>query len=310
MLAEAQWPSEYIFNNLTATSVGAYRGGIAEAANVATACVNKKQKIGERCMAAALDIANLTTDKAFSGAYIASNTDYELYSQKIIDLKKELSVFTTASWHSNNFWLALDMIKKNFLTSAAVRPIFARAENYRQRDLSWALASWVNFQLPPDLFILSEKNSSRLTGVEEENKLVSYGYIEPNQILAGELSANAEMMIDFLTALKISDQGGAVLYDLKNLKNNLSSVEAIIAKEAKGEMLSEEDYKFISNFYREFAVSKKGEKILEIKGVSAAQKMREKLAGTKLLLVIYKRSEEKIITAGPIFNYEETRLGK
>ncbi|MFA5248544.1 MAG: DUF3160 domain-containing protein [Patescibacteria group bacterium] len=310
ILAEAQWPSEYIFNNLTATSVGAYRGGIVEAVNVATACVNKKQKIGERCVASVLDIANLTADNTFSGAYIASNTNYELYSQKITDLKKELSVFATTSWHSNNFWLALDVIKKNFSASTTILPTFARTENYRQKVLSWALSSWINFQLPPDIFIFSDKNSSRLTSVEEENKLISYGYIEPNQILAKELSANTGMMIDFLTALKISDQGGAALYVLKNLKNNLTAIEAIIKKEASGEPLSEEDYKFISNFYRDFAVSKKGSKILEIKGVSGTQRMRENLAGTKLLLVIYKRGEEKIITAGPIFNYEETRLGK
>lgn len=303
MLAKAWWPNDYIFQNLTATSVGSYLGNLAEAKKVPTACADKKKS--ERCAPAAIDIINL----AIAGDSVDSpDTAYEFYAGQIDFLKKELADFTPASWHNNNFWLNLDLIKKDFAAPVAVRPVFARTEDYRQRDLSRSMAAWVNFQLPPDEFVISDSNSSRLGG-GRENELLSYGYIEPNQVLAGELSANARMIIDFLSALKISDFSDAALYDLRKLKENLIGAEKIIKKEASGEVLADEDYKFISNLYQEFSVIQAGGKILDISGAWPLYKMREDISGIKILLVVYDRGGEKIIAAGPIFNYKETRTG-
>jgi hypothetical protein len=308
MLAEAYWPSEYIFANLTATSAGAYRGSLKEAGKISTACVDKGKNTANRCLPLAGDIINLASDQAVSGAHYASNTDYEFYSSRFAGLKKELANFTDASWHSNIFWLTLDVVKKNFSVADSVKPTFARAPAFSQKF--WAQSFWINSQLPPDAFVFYESKPSRLGDEEAENDLVSYGFIEPNQILAGELLSNTKMIIDFLTALKIGEQGGAALYDLKKLEENLALIKAIIDKEAKSENLSAEDYKFIANLYREFAVGKKGAKILEIKSAGGDQKMLEKLDGIKFLLAIYARGTEKIIVAGPIFNYQEGRVGK
>jgi hypothetical protein len=302
MLAEAQWPSAYIFSRLTATSTGNYLGKPETAANVATACTEKK--ITTRCAVSGFDMINFAVDGGYFNSYIASNTDYEFYSERMDSLKKEVSEFTPVSWHNNFFWATLDVIRKNYAAPADSLPTFAVSDAFRQKDLYWALSSWVNFQLPPDNFVLNENTSSRLNSGNEENKLISYAYIEPNQTIVSELSANAGMLLDYLTALKIGDQAGAALYDLKNLEDNLNSAALIVKKEVAGEDLSEDDYKFISNLYQGFSVEKKGDKILTI---YQGRKMEENLEGVKILLVIYSKKGGKIIAAGPIFSYKENR---
>jgi len=84
------------------------------------------------------------------------------------------------------------------------------------------------------------------------------------------------------------------------------TLKGIIQKELTGEALSNDDYQFLDKFTKAYRVAQSGTKTFQLVG-AGGQSLKEDVSGVKLLIVVQKQGQDLVLTAGPIFNYWETK---
>jgi len=310
MLMSSYWPNDYVFNQLTFPNVTEYLG-YSDLDKKLNNTYCKINGVNNRCFGFGFDIMNLIYDvNGSKNRYIYENTSYYNYDSQLEKIKDKLSQFNTYNWHRNNYWTTLDILRKTLNTPEELKYVTVRNKEYDKKKMNTAIATWINLQLPAD--ILAPFKESEFKGIGNgggDTGFMKFSYIEPDLILVKELMANIGMISEMLSVLKINDYNNTVLGDLETVKKKFENVEYIIKKELSGESLTENEYKFINDFVKEFQLKEKGRKILVFKSEKekVRARLQESLEGVKLLVFTYKDRGKNLFAVGPVFNYWEKK---
>ncbi|MFA5894109.1 MAG: DUF3160 domain-containing protein, partial [Candidatus Margulisiibacteriota bacterium] len=305
LLQENFWPNDYIGGKLTGASAGGYLGPYdrfhPEAGLPLSGCAVGREKKIERCTIIGLDVINLFKPLSAQDVYFTTNSNYRNYQAQSQEIKQALGKFNVYDWHENNYWTTLDIIKKNLLeANLKTLPTYVSPAAWQAKEVNTALGAWVNLGLPADSFGVG---SFETGGFGERYKLS--GYIEPNLVLVNELSANSKMLEQMFSALKLGANAGFTSKKLNELVEYLDKIKAIVKKELNQEPLDENDQLVLGELIRNTMVVKAGAKSLNLQFKNKS--IKESIAGVKLLVVVVALPDKKILTVGPVFNYQEGR---
>jgi hypothetical protein len=302
ILQEAYWPNDYIFNRLSGEEFVLTIDFDPEV--IITACPKGKEYC--RCVGFGRDIINLLEPIKDGSRYFKDNTSYRGYDEAVKDLRQEVGKFDIYTWHNNIYWTTLNITKYLLNYQAEELPIFSRRSAWRNNKIyNTVLGTWVNLHLPADQLVNYYEKKNLSLGVGRGcNK---YNYIEPNISLINELIAEDMMLQRVLWVLRVTKKTNAASIMLKELNNQLKDLRRIMKKELNGGTLNSDDCRFIIDFAGHYVVDKLGKKNFTIAGREA--KIKESFAGVKLLGLVYyyPAEDKKILTVGPIFNYQEKK---
>ncbi len=302
MLQENYWPNDFIFSTLTGSDIS-YRKEERKEQLKFTACEDDNRVTASRCVAMGLDVINLIYPLD-NYPYYQENTTYSGFSEAFNFLTSEIDKFNEYSWQNNSYWSTIHSLDIFLDTPKDLLPVFMSTDAWEKKDINTALGTWVNLHLPADKLALnSTRISQNLSFGAECN---TYNYIEPNIYLLNDLIAKNEMLTGILTALGLSQKTNIVSSVLKDLGDNLQTLKTISEKQLRNEILETKDCEFIEEFSRSFVVERAGEKELLIRSDSGAR-IRESIDGVKLLLTVKLFNDNKVISLGPVFNYQEKR---
>ena len=301
ILQESYWPNDYIFSQLTGIDMQSKEELENENKNI-TACEDKMGHFTYRCLGFGLDIINLLDSFTGGSDYFINNTNYHNYHARVNELREQIDKFNIYTWNNNIYWVTLDIIKSLLNYKRSSLPVFTRTDSWQQtKAVNTALGAWVNLHLPEDSNVnYFEQKGSNLGMYSECNP---YNYIEPNIDFIQELIAKNNMLINMLAALRVTESTHAASTELKELNNKLQTVLSISKKELSNEQINNEDCKSINDLISHYLVEKKGDKTFTIN--FANKNLTESIEGVKLLVVVYKNGDKKIMAVGPVFNYKE-----
>ncbi|MDD3711361.1 MAG: DUF3160 domain-containing protein [Patescibacteria group bacterium] len=302
MLTDFYWPNDYIFNKLSYPYVLEYQGKSIAKNNI-TSCDVDGEIMKARCNGFSLDLISLIDSGKLAGnSYYLENTNYRNYQEELYFLKSQIEKLPSI-WHYNNYWKALNVIKEYLGNNKYSLPAFAQSSAWSGRELSTAIGSWINIQLPIDKLSVYQKYKTQSIVINEK-VLIDYNYIEPNLSLINEQISNINMISDMFKLLKITEELRSVLISLEDLKNNLTKIKMIMVKELSSEVLSEEDLQFISLLSLELKLDQAGDKSLEIFGPNK-KAIKYGMNSSKLLILLSESKGIKSLSVGPVFHYNE-----
>jgi len=305
MLQESYWPDKYVFSELTYPRTGEYLGQI-DKRNLSsfppTSCSPGTSRKLERCVGSGVDVINLMSSEPLSGnEFFQKNSNYRNYTAQTAVIKKELQGFNVDSWHNNDYWTTLDIAAKALLGGEKTDgPIYRLNDSWRQKEVSSALGSWLNLQLPADQ-LGSDLDDRSGFGGNYDTKI----YVEPNLPLMNELMADTKMLFQMFLALKVAKEIDFTSKKMNDLYDELDKVRAIIKKELSGTELDNNDQALLSDLIRQTRIVSSGTKSLNL--VMPYKSSRESLGKNNLLLAVYQLKDGKIILGGSVFNYQPAK---
>ena len=301
MLQQSYWPDDYIFSRLTNPITGPYLSDVKDFEKEINLTDCEQDRPSERCGGFGLDIINLIYPIGDGNIYFQENTNYQGYAGQIDYLRNQLGYFNLDSWHNNNFWATLSIVK-SFLGAGGHNNIYA-SDNWQNKNINSSLAAWVNLRLPADELLSGWQEQDGNLGLTKVNS--NYDYIEPDIKLVNELIANSKMLLDALLALEVAGDADSTYNRLNKLIDELEKMKGIIKKELNGEILDYTDLEIINNFARQFVVAESGNKNIELELQNSKRFITESIEGMKLLILVYNYDDKKVFAVGPIFNYQE-----
>lgn len=295
-------PSSYIFKNLTWPAVANYQGGGPRPVPDLTTC--NLSTVVQRCNGLMFDFINLVY-KIDNHNYFTANSSYAGYSDKTEELRIKLE--SEVAWRTNNYWSTLSYLGKYLGVDNSALPIFTRSLAWRDRSLNSAAAAWVNTQLP--LETLTANQTIKSEGFNSLVSFADYSYVEPNLSLLTELAANTSMMEKMFIALQIDKEIPLVMTLVRELSGDLSFLQEIVNKELSGQALSEDDNARLVDFAKKMRVEKfkDDNRQLTIKFPKLKNGLKEDISRLKLLVLIRQENGGKIISVGPVWDYQESR---
>jgi hypothetical protein len=301
MLTGAYWPNNYIFNRLIWPAVGKYQGQEARPRNL-TACELNKQVV--RCNGFSLDIANLVISMS-NDEIFAENTNYINYDRESSILIDQLN--RDGLWHTSNYWSTISLMESITSLQPVELPIFTKSEKWQRKNINAAVSAWINLQLPLDEFSLTPIFEGQTLGnfsTYDENV-----YVEPNLPLINELIATNDMMTQMFFALGLDKEINLASQIIKTIDEDLNMIKEIIVKELSGEILNEKDSERIRDFAKKYTVDDldNNDKILRLYFPEGKKTLIQDLNKLKLLAIVHKSGDNKVIAVGPIWDYKESR---
>lgn len=299
VLSQPYTPNEYIFKSLMYPHVGAYK--IQRKPYPVTSCERDHTQV--RCKGISQDVVNLVYSLPMEkDTFFGRNTNYRNYSQQVNALKEQLSEFDDYTWHGNNYWGIMDMIDNSLEHTPEKISVF-RSKEWRERNMDFFLGSLVNAQVSADKININESGqkeelSTSLGG--SNSTLEKYSYIEPNLVMVREMRANISMLAQMLEELNISEQVSSVKSNLEKVEKDMKQIESIVEKQLNDKELTQKESDFILNFATRYEVIDDRRK--DIKYDHA---LRENIKGLDLLFFVYKKNGKKVMSVGPIFDYEQ-----
>lgn len=301
MLQQPFWPNDYLLNYLSGDDL-LIKGDKTKGQDI-TICASKKVSSSYRCRGFGLDIINLFYPIQSSYDYFRVNTDYFNYDERYNVLKKQINYFDVSTWNSNVYWMTLDISKKLAGYSRENMPIFMNKDGWEEKkDFNAILGGWVNLHLDADILGIYE-GTDESGGLDMGHGCNMYNYIEPNVGFVEELIAKNNMLIDMFAALKITKKTNTASIELREINGKFEQIVSIMKKELSGESITDDDCAFIEDFSQHYVVEKKGGKNFFIKFDDGS--INESINDVKPMSVIYKNGDKKILTVGPVFNYQE-----
>lgn len=302
MLQDYFWPNNYIFNYLSGPELKKNKNS---GTKLITECIVNRTVY--RCNSFGLDIVNLLKPIDTNYAYFTNNTlDYSGYQERQNSISQQIANFNTNAWNNNIYWMTLDMsrpiLEQKNNTTYAKNPLWQT-----EKDYNTFLGGWVDIHLVGDEFVnYSDAKVSVESGLGG-NSCNKYNIVEQDIEFINELISRGEMLSGLTDALDMSKNTNVVSIKLKKLTDDLRKFREIEKKEAEGVLVSDEDCRFIKTFVKNYS-TKEGDANFFIVGQDGGS-VRESNDGAKLLFVVNQDAEgKKTITAGPIFNYQESRL--
>lgn len=302
LLSSEYSPSEYIFRNLTYPAIGNYQGEDRRASQDMTSCGITSSN--RRCNGIMLDFINLVYE-IDGHDYFTSNSNYAGYKEKAEEMRLKLD--NEVAWRTNNYWSSLYYLGKYLNFNNDKKPLFMRSSIWENRALNMAAASWVNTQLP--LEKLTSNKTIKKEGFNSLSSFADYSYVEPNLELVSELLANVSMMENMLIALQIDKENPPTLIPIRELTDDLNFLKSIVIKELSGQTLSEDDNSRLVDFSKKMMIEKfePSYRQMKFKSLDSRNNLKEDISRLKLLVLIRQESDGKIISVGPVWDYQESR---
>jgi hypothetical protein len=301
MLTESYWPNEYLFKNLTSPLVGSYQGTSSKLSDITYCDI---RKVITRCNGFSLDIANMIQPMA-GNTIFDRNTQYVNYKTQSAKLVDQFN--HDALWHTSNYWSTLSLMEAILNSDAKKLPAFADSDEWRQKNLKTAVSAWINLQLPLEKFSLTPVfKGQSLSNFSRYNENV---YVEPSLPMINELIATNDMLAQMFTALRLNDELNLTAQSVQAIDTDLKILRDIMIKELTSEPLNEKDGEAIADFARKFSIDKKEEssKILIIPSPVTKSVLKENVGRLKLLILVHQSAGNKVISVGPVWDYQETR---
>ncbi len=301
LLTEPYWPNDYIFGTLTHPKVGRYLGSEKYPNNLTTCDINGAYV---RCNGTSLDIANLVTPMSGNELF-DRNANYLNYQQQSDFLVNQFN--RDGLWHTANYWSTISLMKSILSPEKEKMPAFAGSEDWRERGLRTGIAAWINFQLPWEQITLAPQVSEY--GLSDYSRRNENIYIEPNLPLINELIATNNMMAKMFTALRLQDDINLAAYSVKAIDTDLQLIKRLIEKELAGQEFDDKDSEALIDFARRYVKVDKNDddKILLLPSLKGRSSLKEDLSRLKLIVVVYQSGENKVMAAGPVWDYKESR---
>lgn len=304
MLQEPYWPNDYIFDRLTGADMRYNRDYRQDkGVRLPTLCPDKEGG-AFRCNGFGMDIVNLLSPDLVDNEYFALNSDYLNYRSKTDALRQELLLLDQQVWNSNMYWLSLDIVQRLFDADRSSLPLYAGSYEWQsQREVSAALAAWVNVHLPPDTW--AGYVEDRVGGLGDYLECNTYSVVEPNLDLINDLMAKTDMLNQALTFLNLGAKTNAATVELQDYYNKLEAIKKIALKQLNGEERSEEDCRTIKDFTTARSVARQAEKSFMIDNNNNT--LIESIEDLQMLLVVYQNPDGRnYLAVGPIFEYFES----
>ncbi len=242
----------------------------------------------------------------------AGDTDYELYDEKLTELKEMFNAFTPAQWNRNLYWSWLYALQALISEHSEGYPGFMRTEAWQDRQLNAALASWA--ELRHDTILYAKQSyAMELTAMPLPRQEPPSGYVEPVPEFYARLLALTEMTQRGLSDMEVLDEQATLR--LQALANILQQLVDISVKELANQPLTEEEYRFIKHFGRSLSrvtagVEDTGSKTTMIADVhtdgNTQQALEEGVGYIQHITVAYQLPDGRIaVGRGPAFSYYE-----
>lgn len=301
LLTEPYWPNDYIFGMLTHPKVGGYLGTERFPNNLTTCDINRAFV---RCNGISLDIANLVTPMSGNEIFDrnANYLNYQIQSAALVDQFNRDGL-----WHTSNYWSTISLMKSVLAPEKDKMPAFASSDAWRERSLKTAVAAWINLQLPWEQIALSPPVSEY--GLSDYSRRDNNIYIEPNLPLVNELIAVNNMMAKMFTALRLQDDINLAAYSVKAIDSDLQLIKRLIEKELAGQEFEEKDGEALIDFARRYVAVdvNNRDKILSLPSLKGRATLKEDLSRLKLMVIVHQSGDNKVMSVGPIWDYQESR---
>lgn len=260
-----------------------------------------------------LDImAVLGSERALEILTREGDTAYETYQDQLAKLKENISNFNLTTWNKNLYYSWIYTLSPLLDKYISDYPTFMNSTAWMDKQLNTALASWTELRHDTILYAKQSYTPIKYTAIEPEEPKVP-GYVEPIPEFYSRLNSLTKMTRDGLTDLQVL--GTEEISRLTTLEYILTKLLNISTKELENEVLSESDYRFISNFGENLddtisGIDERGKQTTIVADVhtdtNTQQVLEEGVGYVDLILVAYKNSNGSIqIGAGPVFSYYE-----
>jgi hypothetical protein len=244
-------------------------------------------------------------DELNDSSYLNYSTQFDLLGEEFEGLSEE-------DWNRNLYWSWLHALKPLLEEFGEGYPTFMQTEAWRDKELTTALASWV--ELRHDT-ILYAKQSYTDEVLGEDIREPAIGYVEPVPRFYSGLLALTRMTMEGLDELNALDDEARSR--MESLEGILARLVQISEKELGNEELSQEDYDFIRDFGESLedtlqGVDERGRKTTMVADVhtdqNSKQVLEEAVGHVRLMIVAYKVPDGRILVgAGPVMSYYEFR---
>jgi len=302
LLQDYFWPNDYIFDYLSGPTLKKNKN---TGTKLITECIVNRTVY--RCNSFGLDIVNLLKPIGGDYPYFTSNTsEYSGYQERYNNIFQQIANFNSNAWNNNIYWMTLDMIKPAL--EARTNMTYSKSPSWQiEKNYNTVLGAWVDIHLVGDEFINYSDGKVPAESGLGGNACNKYNIVEQDIEFINELISRGEMLTGFTDALDMSKNTNVVSIKLKKLTDDLLKFREIEKKEVEGVLTTDEDCRFIKTFVKNYSV-KEGDANSFTVGRDGGSIM-ESNDGTKILFVVNQDAEgKKTITAGPIFNYQESRL--
>jgi hypothetical protein len=237
------------------------------------------------------------------------DTDYENYDAAFAEIKAEIDEISEDGWNRNLYWNWLWTLK-GFLASAGPGyPAFMQSDEWRDRLLEVALASWTELRHDTILYV-KQSYTMELTAMPPPP--AAMGYVEPVPEVYNRLLSLTAMTHQGLAAMDFLDDAQASR--LTNLESVLERLKAISLAELRGEPLAEEDLRYIGRFGDVLegvvsGVDEKSQKTTIVADVhtdgNSGRVLEEGVGYVDLLIVAWANGDQIYLAAGPELSYYE-----
>ncbi|RJR31647.1 DUF3160 domain-containing protein [Candidatus Parcubacteria bacterium] len=299
----------YLFVNLITPAVSDYLGDAGDKNLPKTACLLDSKTV--RCLPRTLDILSLLGSQESSQIISAEKDDlYSGYDEILAQLKNKISTFDKYTWYGNIFWTTLKDINPYLNLNDSGYPTFMSNSLWQKKNLNMVLAS--RLALRKDVSINFENKKT------DPNKMLAtesdYGFLEPAPEFYNNLIAENKMIKNAFIDLEIIPKNDPIIERLDNNIEVLSQSLIISLKELENIPLDDEEKLFINEFYKQLNLLSgnltPGSLSLKFSAISftspEGKKLQEEISGANLILAIYQTPNgEKVLIAGPVFNYYE-----
>jgi len=298
-------PDSYILSKLVAPYTGEYLGG-----ELPFTAYNVPGVGIARAFPRGLDVmAVLGSRRARAVMDALGDTNYEAYDEAFANIKAEIDAMDETEWNRNLYWNWLWTLK-GFLGSAGPGyPAFMQSDEWRDRLLKIALASWAELRHDTILYV---KQSYTMELTAMPSAPIALGYVEPVPELYNRLLSLTRMTHLGLGAMGLLDDAQG--RRLVNLERALERLIAISLSELRGEPLSEDDSRYIGRFDGVLdgvvsGIDEKSQKTTIVADVhtdsNSGRVLEEGVGYVDLLIVAWKNGDRVYLAAGPELSYYE-----
>jgi hypothetical protein len=237
------------------------------------------------------------------------DTDYDKYDEAFADIKSEIDAIEESDWNKNLYWNWLWTLEGLLGCSGSGYPAFMGSDEWQDRLLKIALASWTELRHDTILYV-KQSYTMALTAVPPP--AAAMGYVEPVPELYNRLLSLTRMTRLGLEAMGLLDD--AQKRRLVNLENALGRLTTISLKEIGGQSLSEADSEYIGRFDEVLGgvvsgIDEKSRKTTLVADVhtdaNSGKVLEEGVGYVDLLVVTWRYGDQLHLAAGPELSYYE-----
>ncbi|MFO8081659.1 MAG: DUF3160 domain-containing protein [Armatimonadota bacterium] len=197
----------------------------------------------QRVFPRGLDVmAVLGSERAYEILEDAGDTAYENYEDQLAALREEFNEVSREDWNRNLYWSWLHSLQALIKPVGEGYPNFMQTEQWQDRTLWAALASWA--ELRHDTILYAKQPYMPIaTAMPTPADEPPPGFVEPRPEFYARMLALARMTREGLAEMEVLDEQS--LERLQNLEAIIERLLDISLTELAGEAISEEDADYL-----------------------------------------------------------------